>query len=125
MVHRTGNIMGTGGVTSHWDALRELGVGRIVEVGAGLAEELEVKTGDPVRIISPYDEKGVKACVHVTGRVGVFANNSNRYNMVSVTLFGEDDTGINTLTAPAFDQTNGGMEIKVFMGRIEKVEKQK
>jgi anaerobic selenocysteine-containing dehydrogenase len=125
MVHRTGNIMGTGGVTSHWDALRELGVGRIVEVGAGLAEELEVKTGDPVRIISPYDDMGVKACVHVTGRVGVFADNSKRYNMVSVTLFGEDDTGINTLTSPAFDRTNGGMEITVFMGRIEKVEKQK
>jgi formate dehydrogenase major subunit len=122
MVHRTGNIMGTGGITSRWGVLRELGTGRIVEIGAELAGQLDLKTGDRVRIASPHDEKGVPACAHVTGRVGVFADNGSRYNVVSMTLYGEDQ-GVNSLTSPAFDSTNGGMEIKVFMGRIEKVEK--
>ena len=125
MVHRTGNVMGTGGVTTQWDSLRELGTGRIVEIGRELAEQLGVKTGDQVRVASPYYDKGIRACAQVTGRVGVFTDKSDRYNVASVTLFGEGDPGINALTSSAFDLVNGGMEIKVFMGRIEKVEKQK
>ena len=121
-VHRTGNIMGTGGVTAGWDVLRELGVGRIVEIGVELADKLDVKTGDVLRIVSPYHEAGVEACAQVTIRIGVFADKTERYNVASVTLFGEDDSGVNVLTPPVFDRTNGGMEIKVFMGRIEKVQ---
>ncbi len=121
-VHRTGNIMGTGGVTAGWDILRELGVDRIVEIGVELADQLDVKTGDVLRIVSPYHEVGIEACAHVTRRIGVFADKAERYNVASITLFGEEDPGVNVLTPPAFDRTNGGMEMKVFMGRIEKVE---
>ncbi len=121
-VHRTGNIMGTGGVTAGWDILRELGVDRIVEIGVELADKLEVNTGDMLRIVSPYDEAGVEACAQVTRRIGVFVDKAEQYNVASVTLFGEEDPGVNALTPPAFDRTNGGMEIKVFMGRIEKAE---
>ncbi|MDF1535428.1 MAG: molybdopterin-dependent oxidoreductase [bacterium] len=119
-LHRTANIMGTGGVTAGWDALRELGTGRIVEIGVELADGMELITGDLVRIISPHNEKGVEARVHVTRRVGVFTDNGKQYHVASVTLFGENGPGINTLTPPAFDRISGGMEMKVFMGRIEK-----
>jgi anaerobic selenocysteine-containing dehydrogenase len=87
-----------------------------------LADKLEVNTGDMLRIVSPYDEAGVEACAQVTRRIGVFVYKAEQYNVASVTLFGEEDPGVNALTSPAFDRTNGGMEIKVFMGRIEKAE---
>jgi hypothetical protein len=37
-----------------------------------------------------------------------------------LTLYGSDDAGVNALTPPAYDSLTGGLEIKVFMGKIVK-----
>ena len=120
MVHRTGNVMGTGGITTLPGTARELGVGRIAEIGTNLAGQLGVRTGDGLVIYSPFNDAGVPATALVTGRVGMFNRDRIHNHVVSVTLYGYDDAGINALTPPAFDFSTGGMEIKVFMGRIEK-----
>jgi anaerobic selenocysteine-containing dehydrogenase len=120
MLHRTGNVMGTGGITARADSVRELGVDRIVEIGKGLAGSLGVESGDKLSLFSPYFDKGITATALVTQRIGVFKRGDALYNVASVTLFGHNDAGANALTPPAFDSLTGGMEIKVFMGRIEK-----
>jgi len=120
MMHRTGNIMGTGGITAQPASARELGVDRIVEIGKSLARSLGVKSGDELVLLSPYYGKGVPATAMVTGRIGVFKKNDTLYHVASVTLFGYNDAGVNALTPPAFDFFSGGMEMKSFMGRIVK-----
>jgi len=118
MIHRTGNVMGTGGITTRTDSAMELGVCRIVEIGPDLAGELRVRTGDDLLLFSPFSVAGVRATAQVTGRIGTFQRDRVRNHVASVTLYGREDEGINVLTPPAFDFSTGGMEIKVFMGRI-------
>ncbi|MDT8366076.1 MAG: molybdopterin-dependent oxidoreductase [bacterium] len=120
MMHRTGNIMGTGGITAQPNSARELGVDRIVEIGKNLAQSLGVKSGHRIILHSPYYDDGVPATALVTGRIGSFENSGAIYHVASVTLYGHDDVGVNALTPPAFDYVTGGMEIKVFMGKIVK-----
>jgi len=120
MLHRTGNIMGTGGITAWPDSARELGIDRIVEIGKNLARSLGVETGDKLILFSPYYEEGIPATAMVTHRIGSFKRDRALYHVASVTLYGHDDAGANALTPPAFDFFTGGMEIKVFMGRIVK-----
>ncbi len=119
-LHRTGNIMGTGGITAWPGSARELGVDRIVEIGISFARSLGVESGDKLVLFSPYYNEGVPVTALVTRRIGSFERNKALYHVASVTLFGHDDAGVNALTPPAFDFLTGGMEIKVFMGRIEK-----
>ncbi len=120
MVHRTGNIMGTGGVTAIADSIRELGIERIVEIGRSLARELGVVTGDKLVISSPYYSEGVSATALVTGRIGSFERDRDLNHIASVTLYGDNDAGANALTPPVFDYHTGGIELKVFMGRLTK-----
>jgi formate dehydrogenase major subunit len=120
MVHRTGNIMGTGGITTGSDSARELGTDRIVEIGKSLAGKLGAKTGDELVLLSPFNDTGITATALVTGRVGVFKRERTFSHVASVTLYGQEDAGVNALTPPAFDFYTGGMELKVFMGRIVK-----
>jgi formate dehydrogenase major subunit len=120
MLHRTGNIMGTGGITAWPDSARELGIDRVVEIGVDLAQSLGVKAGDDITLLSPYYNEGISAKAMVTHRIGSFKRDGAFYHVVSMTLFGHDDAGANALTPPAFDFNTGGMEIRVFMGRIEK-----
>jgi anaerobic selenocysteine-containing dehydrogenase len=119
-VHRTGNVMGTSGITAMSDRARELGLGRIVEIGKDLARSMKITSGDRLVVLSPYSDKGVPATALVTARVGSFERGQARYHVASLTLYGSDDAGVNSLTPPAFDFLTGGLEIKVFMGRIEK-----
>jgi formate dehydrogenase major subunit len=119
--HRTGNVMGTGGIAALIPQLRELGNCRIVELGYDLADELDLQTGDPVTISSPYWEKGIPAIAVVTGRIGSFRYGKSLYHMASVTLYGAGKEDLNILTAQAFDSDSGGLEIKTFMGKITKV----
>ena len=119
-MHRTGNIMGTGGITARPDSARELGVERMVEIGISLAQTLGVKSGDDLVLLSPYYEEGVPARALVTGRIGSFERRGALYHVASVTLYGYNDAGVNALTPPVFDFFAGGMETKVFMGRIVK-----
>ncbi|UCG38932.1 MAG: hypothetical protein JSV00_01475, partial [bacterium] len=119
-VHRTGNAMGTGGIVTLVEHLRELGTARIVEMGPALAGELGVRTGDTVTVHSPYWKEGIRAAALVTGRIGHFTDDGNTFHVASITLFGSGDAGLNVLTAPAFDRTTGGLEMKAFMGRIER-----
>lgn len=120
MLHRTGNIMGTGGITAQPDSARELGVDRIVEIGKSLARTLRVESGDEIVLFSPYYDEGIPATALVTGRIGSFERAGAFYHVASVTLYGHNDVGANALTPPAFDSHTGGMEIRVFMGRIVK-----
>ncbi len=119
-LHRTGNVMGTGGVTGLPVSLRELGVDRLLEIGMELAGEMGVVSGDRLLVVSPYYEKGIPAVAVVTRRIGSYRTQGGRYHVASLTLNGEEDAGANALTSPAFDILTGGMEMKVFMGRIEK-----
>ena len=119
-LHRTGNIMGTGGITAQLESARELGVDRIIEIGNSLARSLGVENGSKLKVFSPFNDEGVPAIALVTGRIGSFKRGRDLYHVASVTLYGYDDAGANSLTPPAFDYFTGGMEIKVFMGRIEK-----
>ncbi|UCF87796.1 MAG: molybdopterin-dependent oxidoreductase [bacterium] len=120
MLHRTGHIMGTGGVTAWPAAARELGTGRMVEIGEKLALSLGIRSGDNINVLSPYHEAGVQATALVTGRIGTFERDGTLYHVASMTLYGDDEPGANALTPPVFDFSTGGMELKVFMGRIEK-----
>jgi formate dehydrogenase major subunit len=118
MLHRTGNVMGTGGITARPDSARELGVDRIVEIGKSFARALGVESGDKLTLSSPYFDEGIPATAMVTQRIGSFERDGALYNVASVTLYGHNDAGANALTPPAFDFFTGGMEIKVFMGKI-------
>ena len=120
MLHRTGNVMGTGGITARPGIARELGVDRIVEIGKSFARTLGVESGDKLTLSSPYFDEGIPATALVTQRIGAFERDGALYNVASVTLYGHDDAGANALTPPAFDFFTGGMEIKVFMGKIVK-----
>ena len=124
-VHRTGNTEGTGGGTILNSYLRELGCRRIVEISPLLAAEMKIETRDQVLVFSPFREEGVTAMALVTGRVGVFGEDEKGNHVISLTLFGEEMPGLNSLTSPVFDSHTGGLEIKTFMGRIEKVESDK
>jgi anaerobic selenocysteine-containing dehydrogenase len=120
-VHRTGNVMGTGGIAALIPHLQELGRCRIVELGYDFASELGIRTGDTVTISSPHWEKGIPAVAVVTGRIGSYRYASRTYHMASVTLYGTGYPDFNILTTHAFDSDSGGMEIKTFMGNITKV----
>jgi formate dehydrogenase major subunit len=119
-MHRTGNIMGTGGITSRLKYARELGICRILEIGKEFAVSLGVETGDRLLILSPYSDEGVFALANVTGRIASFESDQTSYNVASLTLYGDDSPGANALTPPAFDFLSGGMEMKVFMGLVKK-----
>jgi len=120
MLHRAGNIMGTGGITARPDIARELGVDRIVEIGINLARSLKIESGDRLIIHSPYYDEGLPATALVTGRISFFEKNKTLHHVVSLTLYGHDDAGANALTPPVFDYLTGGMEIKAFMGKVVK-----
>jgi formate dehydrogenase major subunit len=123
--HRTGNLMGTGGLAAMVPHLRELGTCRIVEISPEFAGLLGVRSGDMVTISSPFWEEGIKAAAVVTARIGRFTKDPDHYHIASVTRYGEGDKGLNALTTPAFDNKTGGLETRTFMGKITKVERGK
>ena len=91
-----------------------------MEIGKSFARALGVESGDKLTLSSPYFDEGLPATALVTQRIGAFERDGALYNVASVTLYGHDDAGANALTPPAFDFFTGGMEIKVFMGKIVK-----
>ena len=68
MLHRTGNIMGTGGITAQPNRARELGIDRILEIGADLARSIGAVNGDKLVLHSPYSGNGIPATALVTRR---------------------------------------------------------
>ena len=118
--HRTGNIMGSGGVLSRVGWLAELGTARILEISPEFADELGVKDGSVVSVASPEDKIPVTAIAMVTSRIRDFIYAGVRYPVVSITLFGDGDRPANTLMTAIHNVSNGGMELKAFLVRVEK-----
>ena len=120
-IHRSGSTMGTGGPLEKVAWLQELGQTRMLEIGTDFGNELGVSSGDIVKIFSPDSDLGISAAIIVTGRLDFFGYGNKEYPVTSLTLYGNEGGDVNDLIPSSFDDLTGGMELKAFMAKIEKI----
>ncbi len=100
---------------------RELVPGFFCEISRELGEELDLKSGDTVKIRSKRGRMTMP--VMVTGRLRPFSLTGKKRHLVTIADFGDTVNPVNILSCGFSDPETGIVETGFFMIGIEKVEK--